>query len=100
MTNREFSLRTYTFVFAALAALTIATTLVAEIDLGPLNTIVAMVIAGAKASLVGLFFMELLHTRGRTILATLAGFLWLLLLISFTLGDELSRGWLPIPHGW
>jgi cytochrome c oxidase subunit 4 len=100
MTNHVVTLKTYTLVFAGLACLTVATVLIAEVDLGPLNVIAALTIATAKALLVALFFMDLIHTRGRTLLTILAGLLWLLLLITFTLGDEFSRGWLPIPRGW
>jgi hypothetical protein len=29
-----------------------------------------------------------------------AGVFWLAILIVLTLGDVLTRGWLPVPDGW
>ena len=46
-------------VFASLIGLTMLTTGVAFIDLGPFNTVVALVIAFSKMLLVVLFFMHL-----------------------------------------
>jgi hypothetical protein len=30
----------------------------------------------------------------------MAAFFWLALLITFTLSDELTRGWTPAPQSW
>jgi cytochrome c oxidase subunit 4 len=50
-------------VWAALAVLTIITVAAAQLDLGTLNTILAIGIATVKALLVALFFMHLVHDR-------------------------------------
>ncbi|MBM3465740.1 MAG: oxidase [Armatimonadetes bacterium] len=88
------SKRVYLLVFAALLALTAVTTGVAFLDLGPLNTIVALAIAVAKAAVVVLFFMHLRHSGRMTKVVLLAGIFWLALLIALTLGDYFTRGWL------
>ena len=44
---------------AALAALTVITVATSRVDLGAFNIVVALAIAGLKASLVALFFMHL-----------------------------------------
>jgi cytochrome c oxidase subunit 4 len=100
MTAHTLSLKTYVGVFAALAALTVLTTAVAYVDLGFFNVIVALTIAVAKALLVVLFFMHLARSRHRTQVVAGAGILWLLILITFTLSDALTRGWIPQPAGW
>lgn len=100
MTKHIVSARTYLLVFASLLILTLTTTEVAEIDLGPFNVVVAITIAVIKASLVVLFFMHMIHTRHRTKVAAGAGLLWLAILISLTLSDVLTRGWLPLPSGF
>jgi cytochrome c oxidase subunit 4 len=100
MTRHIVPIRTYLLVFGALLALTVTTTLVAQIDLGPLNVVVALTIAVVKASLVVLFFMHLIHTSHRTMVMVSAGVLWLIILISLTLSDILTRGWLPVPTPW
>jgi len=53
------SRRTGVAVFVALLLLTVVTVLVSYVDLGLWNTVVALLIASVKASLVALFFMHL-----------------------------------------
>jgi len=91
------SVRTYTLVFVALLVLAALTTGIAYVDLGPLNTVLALAIAVIKMSLVGLFFMHLWYSRGLTRIVVLAGFFWLALLVSFTLADVFSRSWIKPP---
>jgi cytochrome c oxidase subunit 4 len=84
----------YFAIFAALLVLTGVTVAIAFVDLGPLNIIAALGIAGVKALLVALFFMHLRYSKRLTWLVAAGGFLWLSLLITFTLADVLTRGWL------
>jgi cytochrome c oxidase subunit 4 len=91
------SVRTYTLVFVALLVLAALTTGIAYIDLGPLNTVLALAIAVIKMFLVGLFFMHLWYSRGLTRIVVLAGFFWLALMVSFTLADVFSRSWIKPP---
>ena len=72
------SIRTYLIIFLALVAGTAITTAAAYVDLGPLNVVVMLVIAFAKATLVVLFFMHVKFTNRLTQLAAASGFLWLL----------------------
>jgi cytochrome c oxidase subunit 4 len=90
----------YFVVYGSLLALTIATTAAARVDLGYFNIVVAIGIAVLKALLVALFFMHLVRTPHRTMIVAGAGVFWLAILIVLTLGDVLTRGWLPVPHGW
>lgn len=84
---------TFGVVFVALLLLTVATTLVAFVDLGVFNPVVALAIACTKAVLVVLFFMELRHSSRLTKLSVGAGLFWFALLISLTLADYLTRWW-------
>jgi cytochrome c oxidase subunit 4 len=97
MSERTPSVRTYVLVFVALLILAGATTGIAYIDLGPFNTLVALTIAVLKMTLVGLFFMHLLYTHGLTRIVVLAGLFWFALMISGTLADAFTRGWLTGP---
>src|SRR5271170_5202235 len=90
----------YIGVFLALLVLTAVTTGVAYIDLGAFNTVVALVIAFIKMLLVVLFFMHVRWATGLTRILVLCGFFWLAIMITFTLGDELTRGWQINPQGW
>jgi cytochrome c oxidase subunit 4 len=89
--------RLYLVVFVVLLALTALTVLVASVDLGPLNTPVALGIAAGKAMLVVLFFMHLKEAPGILWLAAGAGFFWLGILILLTMSDVATRGVLSIP---
>jgi len=89
--------RLYLVVFVVLLALTALTVLVASVDLGPLNTPVALAIAAGKATLVVLFFMHLKEAPGILWLAAGAGFLFLGILILLTMSDVATRGVLSIP---
>jgi cytochrome c oxidase subunit 4 len=83
--------KTYLVVFGALLGLTLVTTAVAFVDLGPLNTPLALSIAILKASLVMIYFMHLRHSTFLARVFAGAGVLWLLHFIVFTLSDYLTR---------
>jgi cytochrome c oxidase subunit 4 len=83
--------RTYYSVFAALIALTLVTVCVSFLELGSWHTTVGVLIGVVKASLVGLFFMHLLHSSKASWLAVLAGLFWMGILMTLTLSDYLTR---------
>jgi cytochrome c oxidase subunit 4 len=85
--------RTYYTIFAALLALTYLTVQVALFDLGPLNTVAALAIAGFKAVLVALFFMHVKYSTRLTNLAVIAGLYWFFILLVLTLSDYMTRSW-------
>jgi cytochrome c oxidase subunit IV len=91
---------TYVMVFVALLLLTGLTTGVAYVDLGVFNTVAALAIAVTKMLLVVLFFMHVKYASGMTRLVIIAGIFWLAIMITFTLADELSRGWTPNSGAW
>ena len=92
--------RTYFFVFLALATLTVTTVAVSKIELGEYNFVAAITIAVIKAVLVILFFMHIRGSSAMTKLFVGAGFFWFAILLVFVLSDYLSRGWLPGPRWW
>jgi cytochrome c oxidase subunit 4 len=100
MTEHVVPKKIYFLVFSALVVLTLTTVRVATIDLGPINTITALVIAACKATLVILFFMHVRYSKRLIWLVVASGLLWVALLIGLTLTDFLSRSWLPSPRGW
>ena len=94
MPEHVISTTIYYLIFALLLALTAVTTVVAEIDLGALNNVVALAIAVTKAMLVLLFFMHVRYSTRLTWLVICAGVAWLSILIVFTLSDVWTRSWL------
>ncbi|HKF20334.1 MAG TPA: cytochrome C oxidase subunit IV family protein [Candidatus Angelobacter sp.] len=81
----------YLFIVATLMALTVATWLIAFVNLGIFNPVVALTIAVIKAVLVILFFMHVYYSSRLTKVTVGAGFFWLLILITLSLLDYLSR---------
>jgi len=94
------SKKLYFLVFGALLVLTVTTVWVATVDLGPLNVVVALVIAMSKAVLVALIFMHVRYSGRMIVLTLVSGLLWLVILIGLTLTDYLSRDWIAGPQGF
>ena len=82
--------KVYAVVLAALLARTVVTVTAAGIDFGPYNTVIALVIATIKASLVALFFMHLRYDKFDAVVF-LGGVLFLGIFLIFTLFDINSR---------
>ena len=91
MAEHVASIKMYVGVFAALMIGTALTVWVATLDLGPLNDIVMLTIAVTKAVLVILFFMHVKYSTRLTALTAIGGFVWLVIMIGFTLNDYMSR---------
>ncbi|GIU75212.1 MAG: hypothetical protein KatS3mg004_2299 [Bryobacteraceae bacterium] len=82
--------KTYALVLLALLVLTFITVQASYIDFGPWNTVVALVIASAKGSLVALFFMHLRHDRFNAVIFV-GGLLFLAIFLIWTLFDIANR---------
>ncbi len=82
---------TYLKVGGALLALTGITVAVSFVHLGPFNLVVALLIAGVKASLVGLFFMHLLYDNKLFATIFSISLLFVSVFIILILFDTLTR---------
>lgn len=80
----------YLAIFAALMVLTAVTVWAARQDFGAFNTVVALGIAVAKATLVVLFFMHVKYSSALTKLVVASAFVWLGIMIVGTLHDYYS----------
>jgi cytochrome c oxidase subunit IV len=79
-------------IWAILMVATYVTYRVAQIDLGLFNTVVALVIATCKASIVVLIFMQVKYTSEKMTKAVLIfAVAWLILLLFLSLTDYSSR---------
>src|SRR5215467_157482 len=85
----------YALILIALVIGTCATWAIAFVDLGILNPVVALTIAVTKATLVILFFMHVFYSSKLTKITIAAGFFWLLIMITMSLSDYLTRTFLP-----
>ena len=91
-----FTLRIYFTVFILLMAFTAITVGAAYVDLGPLNTVIMIAIAGTKATLVVVYFMHVRHSTRVIPLVIFASVFWLGILFVLLFSDYVSRGWLGI----
>ena len=87
------TVKLYIFIILTLMLLTVATWRIAFVDLGIFNPVVALTIAVIKAVLVILFFMHVYYSSRLTKVTVGAGFFWLLIMITLSLLDYLSRPW-------
>jgi cytochrome c oxidase subunit 4 len=83
----------YLAVWGTLMVMTLVTTLVAFVDLGRFNAVIALAIATFKASLVVLFFMHAKYSPRLTRVVITAGIFWLCLLLALSSVDYLTRLW-------
>ena len=90
--------KTYWRNCTALMLLLALTWTIGYINLGMFNVIIALAIAIIKALLVALFFMHIKGSSRLLHLAMAVGVIWLLIMLSLTLTDYFTRGWVPLNH--
>jgi cytochrome c oxidase subunit 4 len=83
--------RTYVLVYLVLLLLLGASVAAAFFNLGPFNLVLALAIATFKSALVVIYFMHAREYSSLVKFFILAGILWLVMLISLTLSDYLTR---------
>jgi cytochrome c oxidase subunit IV len=91
--HHEAPLTAYFVVFGVLMVLTILTVFVSRIDLGEMNTVVAMAVAIVKAAVVILWFMHVIHSPRMTWIVVISSFLWLAVMFALFFSDYLTRAW-------
>lgn len=91
--------RMYLTVWGILMGLMVLTAVLSRVPMGrELNTVIALIIAAIKASLVLLFFMHLKYEDYKISAAVfVAGFFWLVIFFGLTLADYLTRYKLGVP---
>lgn len=82
---------TYVKILLALLVLTVITVAAAQVDFGPLNTIIALFIASVKAALVLAYFMHLKYDDKLYLVAFGTGIFFLILLYFFSALDIHTR---------
>lgn len=90
------SVRRYVLVLIALVLLTVLTVAISFAPLaGHWHIVAGLSIGAVKASLVGLFFMHLIHSRHLNWIVVAASVFWILILFSLIFADYLIRGFIP-----
>ena len=85
--------RVYYTIFAILLLCTYLTVQAAFLDLGAMNTVVALGIATFKAVIVVLFFMHVKYSTRLTWAVVIGSVFWLGILLALTMTDYLTRVW-------
>ena len=94
MSEHIVSKKTYYSIFTALMVGTAITVGAAFVNLHNFNIVVALIIAGIKATLVIFFFMHVKFSSKLTKLWVALGFIWLALMLAITLTDYFTRDWM------
>ena len=87
------SVKTYFMVAAALMFLLALTVGVSFFNLGPFNVVLSLGISILKALLIMMIFMEVRYSHPIVWLFAGASFLWLLIMLTLTISDYFTRGW-------
>jgi cytochrome c oxidase subunit 4 len=92
MSGHVISTKLYVTIWITLMCLTVITAGVSFIDLGPLNTVVALSIATFKAILVVLIFMHVKYTSEKlTKTVVISAIFFLFLLLALSMADYTTR---------
>lgn len=89
--NHVLPISVYLSVATALLILTTITVYVAQLDFGAYNLLVAMIIAGVKATLVALYFMHLKYDNKLYAIIFVGSLLFLSIFVILTMFDTLRR---------
>jgi cytochrome c oxidase subunit IV len=84
--------RHYVLVFLGLMVLTAITIGAAFVHLGPLNNVVALAIAGTKASLVVMIFMGVRHSTRMVKISVVTSIFFLVVIFLLLFSDYETRG--------
>src|SRR2546422_11217980 len=92
MTEHIVPSKLYWTIWIVLICLTGLTAWIATVDLGPFNTVVALLIASIKATIVVLFFMHVKYTSEKlTKMVIVTAMFWLLILLALSMADYGTR---------
>lgn len=83
--------------FGALLLLLVLTVVAARFELGPWSAAVAVGIAGCKAVVIALYFMQVRHSPPLIRVVIGAGLLTLAIMFVLGLSDYWTRAWQPVP---
>jgi cytochrome c oxidase subunit IV len=99
MSEHIVSVRVYVTIFLVLLVGTALTVAAAFVEFpGPLNTIVALTIAVAKATFVVLYFMHVRYSTRLVWVIVASALFWMAIMFALTFSDYSTRGWIPVGY--
>ena len=101
MSSQTLSSATYLVVLVALMALTVLTVGISFTEIsGTWHVAMGLLVASVKASLVGLVYMHLIHSRSTNWTVVVISVFWLsVVLILLAFSDYGTRSWFPFTPG-
>lgn len=90
------SMASYFVVFGALMVLLAITVGAYHVNLGILNTPIAVTIAAIKAALIVSIFMHAKYSSRLVQIAAITGFVFVAIMFVLTFNDYFTRDWLPV----
>jgi cytochrome c oxidase subunit 4 len=100
MMQRVISVKLCLLIYASLIISALANVGLAVSRPGPVYPYAALGIAACQAFLVIVYFMHIRWSTRLIVIFAAGGFVWLAILIGFTMADFLTRSWLPAPRRW
>ena len=99
MSEHIVPVRIYVIIFLSLLFGTGLTVVAAFADFPwKFNTVVALTIATAKATLVVLYFMHVRYSMRLVWVIVASALFWMAILFALTFSDYLTRGWLSVGY--
>jgi cytochrome c oxidase subunit 4 len=98
MNSEYHSLRSVLLTWGGLLALTLLTSLIALLNLGVMTPVIGLVIAAVQAALIAAFLMHAKEDFAMVRVIIAGGIIWFLILVTLTMTDYMTRGWL-LPSG-
>jgi len=97
METPTLSPKTYVLAYFVLLALLLINILIGFLNIGWANMFIAVTIAAIQASVVAFILMHGLFEKVLVRLVISAAVLWFLILVTLTMTDYITRGWVPVP---
>ena len=99
MSEHIVPIKIYVIIFLSLLLGTGLTVVAAFVDFPwKFNTVVALTIATAKATLVVLYFMHVRYSMRLVWVIVASALFWMAILFALTFSDYLTRGWLSVGY--
>lgn len=89
--------KTYLFTYLGLLALLLVNTLIAFVNLGWFSTVIEIGLATVMACLVAGILMHGFYEAKIIQIIIAGGIIWFLIMMSLTMNDYYTRGWLSFP---
>ena len=97
MDTPSLAAKTYVLAYVGLLGLLLVNVLIGFLNIGWANMFIAVTIAVIQAAVIALILMHGLFEKAAVWLVMGGAVLWFMILVTLTMTDYITRGWVPIP---